>query len=193
MRVPHAHKCNFGLHTDACISSGSACTSPVSAYSVVPFKSFRTVPGSGHCAGAHKKVLRKTAPMSQIARSTRPYRMAYYDHVEGRCKLLRGMLGVETCVYKTAGKSGSSPCSLRAASLEKFTGVSVALIRHWNVGTYSASCFKKFSVYCILLERLNPWRYTEKKLRNHTSITVKSPRSAVKNGKEPLSWRGNQI
>ena len=39
----------------------------------------------------------------------------------------------------------------------------------------------------------NPMKFTEKKLMNDTSITLKSPRSAVKNGKELLNWRGNQI
>ncbi len=48
--------------------------------------------------------------------------MAYHGQVERRCKLLRGMWGVESWVYKTAGKLGSNLCSLRAASLEKLTG-----------------------------------------------------------------------
>ena len=98
------------------------CTSPIFAYSVVPLKSFGMVPSSGRCEGAHKKVLRKTAPLSRIARSTHSYRMVYHGRVERGCKLLRSIWGIETCIYKTDGKSSSSPCSLRAASLEKLTG-----------------------------------------------------------------------
>ena len=119
------------------------CTSPVFAYSVVPLKSFGMVPSSGCCEGAHKKVLRKTAPLSRIARSTHSYRMAYHGRVERGCKLLRGIWGIETCIYKTAGKSSSSPCSLRAASLEKLTEVSIAVITHWNVATWRVSVFKE--------------------------------------------------
>ena len=113
------------------------------------------VPSSGRCEGAHKKVLRKTAPLLRIARSTHPYRMAYHGRVERGCKLLRGIWGIETCIYKTAGKSSSSPCSLRAASLEKLTG-------SFHCGNYTLECsyvefpfLKKFSVYCILAERLD--------------------------------------
>ena len=123
----------IGLHTDACISGGSVCTSPFFPYSVVLFESFGMVPVSGRCEGAHKKVLRKTAPLSRIARSTRSYRMAYHGRVERRCKLLRGMWGIETCIYKTAGKSSSSPCSLREASLEKLTG-------SFHCGNYTLEC-----------------------------------------------------
>ena len=125
----------IGLHTDACISGGYVCTSPVFASSVVPSESFGMVPGlgSGRCEGANKKILRKTAPLSRIARSTHSYRMAYQGRVERRCKLLRGKWGIETCIYKTAGKSSSSPCSLRAASLEKLTG-------SFHCGNYTLEC-----------------------------------------------------
>ena len=123
----------ISLHTDACISGGYVCTSPVFAYSVVPLESFGMVPSSGRCEGAHKEVLRKTAPLSRIARSTHSYRMAYYGRLERRCKLLRGMWGIETCIYKTAGKSSFSPCSLRAASLEKLTGC-------FHFGNYTLEC-----------------------------------------------------
>ena len=123
----------IGLHTDACISGSSVCTSPVFAYSVVPLRSFGMVPVSGRCEGAHKKVLRKTVPLSRIAQSTHSYRMAYHGHVERRCKLLHGMWGIETCIYKTTGKSSSSPCFLRAASLVKLTG-------SFHCGNYRLEC-----------------------------------------------------
>ena len=109
------------------------CTSPVFAYSVVPLKSFGMVPSSGRCEGAHKKVLRKTAPLLRIARSTHSYKMAYHGRVERGCKLLRGIWGIETSIYKTAGKFSSSPCSFRAASLEKLTG-------SFHCGNYTLEC-----------------------------------------------------
>ena len=129
----HVKSTIIGLHTDTCISGGSVCTSPVFAYTVVPLESFGMVPVSGRCEGVHKKVLRKTAPLSRIARLTHSYRMASHSRVERHCKLLRGMWGIETCIYKTAGKSSSSPCSLRAASLEKFTG-------SFHCGNYTLEC-----------------------------------------------------
>ena len=47
-------------------------------------------------------------------------------------------------MYKTAGKSDSVPCTLRAASLENIPEISLTLITHWNVATYvSASGFKE--------------------------------------------------
>ena len=104
------------------------CTSPVFAYSVVPLKSL-----GGCCEGAHKKVLRKTVTLLRIARSTHSYRMVYHGRVERGCKLLRGIWGIETCIYKTAGKSSSSSCSFRAASLEKLTG-------SFHCGNYTLEC-----------------------------------------------------
>ena len=105
----------------------------VLAYICRPPTCLRLVPSSGRCEGAHKKVLIKTAPLSRIARSTHSCRMAYHGRVERGCKLLRGIWGIETFIYKTAGKSSSSPCSLRAASLEKFTG-------SFHCGNYTLEC-----------------------------------------------------
>ena len=136
--VLHNESCvqwNFYLHAVGCISSACACTSPVFADSVVPFKSFRTVPGSSRCEGAHKKVLRKTAPLSGVLRSSHPYGTAHDGHLEWLYEQLRGIRGVETCIYIAAGKSNSTPCSCRAASLENLPEVSLGLITRWNVGT----------------------------------------------------------
>ena len=109
------------------------CTSPVFAYSVVPLKSFGMVPSSGCCEGSHIKVLRKTAPLSRIARSTHSYRKAYNGRVERCCKLLRGMWGIETCIYKTAGQvqlqSLLSSCSQPRGTHRKF-----------HCGNYTLEC-----------------------------------------------------
>lgn len=62
---------------------------------------------------------------------------------KGTVILFHSMWGVEICIYIFAGKSGSSPCSLCAASQEKLIGSFIGINYMLECSYVSVSVFKE--------------------------------------------------